>query len=216
LCSPLAGEPPAFDSILEYELALRLGMKHSRKLTRCIPLAKVDRPPLPLSKKDVAGGWVYRCSDPIIPSPRAEWVDFLNKRIDTHIIASILEPKQRKNLLTSSGPYKMRHTPIRVRLIDCVTWFVRGDRKGINKLAKRVIALGKYRHYGYGLITRWQYNETAFDNSIIAEHNGQNVLMKTVPVGNHLNGIKGYRKSYGGAFPPYWHPDNKREIAVPC
>lgn len=216
LCSPLAGEPPAFDAVLEYELALRLGMKHSRKLGRNIPLSDIERPPIPLSKRDIGDRWVYRCSDPILPPPRAEWTDHLNKRIDTHVVAMLLDDSQRKNLLTSSGPYKMRHAPIRVRAVDCVVWFVRGDRKEINKLVKRVLALGKYRHYGYGLVARWQYDEIDDDNSIVAMHNGQPVLMKTVPVGPHLSGVKGYRKSYGGAYPPYWHPDNAQEIAIPC
>ena len=53
------------------------------------------------------------------------------------------------------------------------------------------------------------------DYSIFAPRKGQHVLMKTLHVGEHLEGVKGYAKYFGAAAPPYWHPENYREIAVP-
>lgn len=216
LSTPLAFDPPAFDALLEWELARRMGMKHHNKLTRDIPLFQIKRVPIPLAQRTINEHDVYCCSDPILPPPRAEWSDHQAKRIETHKIALLLDSTQRRSLLIGSGPYKMRYVPVRVRLVDCVIWFFRGDKKEVNKLLKSVIGLGKHRNIGYGLIDRWEYEETPEDYSITVLCRGKPVLMKTIPTGPQLEGLTGYRKSFGGAFPPYWHPETYMEIAVPC
>lgn len=216
LSSPLAGEPPAFDAMLEWELANRLGLKHAKKLTRNVPLSQIERVPIPLSQRTLAGHDVYCCSNPILPEPFAEWSDRTSKRIDTDLIALMLSPEERKSLLVASGPYKMRYVPTRVRLIDRVVWFFRGDRAEVNKLLKSIVAIGKHRNIGYGVMERWEFEEMPADYSITALCQGKPVLMKTVPMGQHLEGVTGFTHSFGGAFPPYWHPETAMEIAVPC
>ena len=216
LCSPLAGEPPMLDAVMEWELAQRLGYKHHRKLVRDIPLSSIDRPPIPVARKDVPGGVVYQCSSPIIPDGVPEWVEHLNKRIDTDKAALMLTEKQRKSLLVASGPYKMRHAPQRIRLIDRVVWFVRGDRKEMNKLLKKVPSLGKLRHYGYGMVARWEYEEVEDNHALYAMNQGKQVVMRPLPlraVMEHKAG--GYKRSFGSCDPPYWHPDRYMDIAVP-
>jgi len=52
LSSPLAGEPPMFDSILGWELSRRLGYKHAFKLTRDIPLSEIKKPANTIGKKN--------------------------------------------------------------------------------------------------------------------------------------------------------------------
>lgn len=215
LLSPLCGDPPNLDALLEYELARRLGYKHSNKLTRNVPLSEIKKPPIPLAKRTVAGHDIYCCSNPIIPKPKAEWSDHQSKRFDTDMVALILHRSQRKKLLTSSGPYKSRFSPIRIRLIDRIVWFARGDRGEINKLLKKIVALGHCRNIGYGTIDRWEYEEVDANNSLYASYKGKKIVMKTIPVEAARN-YYGYRKSYGGAFPPYWHPETNQEIAIPC
>lgn len=216
LRSPLAGEPPALDAILEWELARRLGYKHHAKLTRNVPLSEIKRPPIPILRYNASGHDVYMCSNPILSTTLAEWTDYQNKRIDTDLIALLLDPAERKSLLVASGPYKMRHVPIRVRLIERVVWFVRGDQKEIHKLVKSVYYLGAHRNIGYGNIEKWEFEEIENDCSVYAMQHGKLVLMKTLPLGPHLSGVTGYRKGYGGAFPPYWHPETYMDIAIPC
>jgi len=216
LSSPLAGEPPQIDAMLGWELSRRLGYKHCRKLTRDTPLSDIENPPIPLAKRTVSGRDVYCCSNPILPDPKAEWVERLSKRIDTDEIALLLAPEHRKSLLIASGPYKMRYVPERIRLVDCVCWFVRGDRKEINKLLKSVYAIGKHRNIGYGLVEKWEYEEMESDYSITALRHGKPVLMKTIPYGDGCTNVTGYKRSFGAATMPYWHPENYMEIAVPC
>jgi hypothetical protein len=218
LSSPLAGEPPAFDAILEWELSRRLGMKYHLRATRDIPLSEIPRVPIPLAQRSVSGKDIYCCSDPIIPEPLApEWVERIARRIDTGLIALLLAPEERKSLLVASGPYKMLYKPVRVRLIDRICWFFRGDRKEVNKLLKSIFALGSHRGIGYGIVDWWEYEDMEEnDYSIFAPCRGKPVLMKTVPFGYSLQNVTGYKKSFGGALPPYWHPENYMEIAVPC
>lgn len=215
LLSPLCGDAPNIDSLLEYELSIRLGMKHSRKLTRNVSLSQIKRPPIPLAKRTINGHDVYCCSDPILGNVHAEWADKQSKRFDTDIAATILHATERKKLLTASGPYKCRYVPLRIRLVDRVCWFVRGDRKEMNKLLKKIIALGHLRNIGYGIVDKWEYEEQEQDHSVFSMLNGKRVLMKTIDV-EAAKGATGYRHSYGGAFPPYWHPETFREVAIPC
>jgi len=51
LASPLAGEPPMLDAILVWELAKRLGMKHSKKMGRWTPADEIKEVPIPLAKR---------------------------------------------------------------------------------------------------------------------------------------------------------------------
>jgi hypothetical protein len=193
-------------------------MKHHAKLTRDSPLSEIQRAPIPLARRTISGHDVYCCSDPIIPEPLApEWVERISKRIDTDLIASLLAPEERKSLSVTSGPYKMMYKPERVRLIDRVCWFFRGDRKEVKKLLKSVFSLGAYRKIGYGAIARWEFEDMGEnDYSIFARRGGEPVLMKTIPFGDELKDVTGYKRSFGGGLPPYWHPENYMEIAVPC
>jgi len=216
LSSPLAGEPPYFDAILEGEMAFRLGAKHQKKLTRDTSLSEITRVPIPLAKRTIADRDVYACSDPIIPTPSAEWADRTAKRLDTDLIALLLSPSERKSIGTTSGPYKQRYAPVRVRLIDRVCWFFRGDKHEVRRILKTVYSIGQYRKIGYGIVRSWEYEEMGYDCSIFANDGTDRVLMKTIPHSSETNDIRGYRLGYGGVCPPYWHPENYMEIAVPC
>jgi hypothetical protein len=217
LLSPLAGDPPALDAALAWELSHRLGSKHERKVLRDTPLEELPRVPIPVAQRTINGVDVYCCSNPILPAPLApDWVEHINKRIDTTQFALLLAPKERKNLLITSGPYKMLHRPQRVRLIDRVCWFARGNRREMSKLLKSVLAIGQHRGIGYGLVGYWDFEETEQDYSIFAPCHSKKILMKTVPAGEDLQEVCGFRSSFGGIAAPYWHPENYREIAIPC
>lgn len=217
MLSPLCGEPPKIDSLLEYELAMRLGLKHSRKLTRNTKLAEIERPGIPISRRTIDGCDFYCSSDPIIGNVLAEYTDNQSKRFDTDLCAQLLHSKSRKKLLVSSGPYKARFVKKRVRLIDKIYWFVRGDKKNIKKLLKNIKYLGHNRSYGYGQIYQWKFDEQQYDYSMVAEIDNNKILMKTLPIGwISKENIIGYRHSYSGAFPPYWHPETFMEVGIPC
>lgn len=216
MTSPLAGEPPKLDAALQWEVASRSGMLRGKKLTRNVRLSEIERVPIPVAKRTISGIDTFCVSDPIMPNPIAEWVDYSNKRIDTHEIALMLAPDQRKSLLIASGPYKMRHAPMRIRLVPSISYFIRCDRSEVNRLLKSIWFLGSRRGIGYGHIEKWEWQEQESDCSIFAERHGEPVLMRTIPFGTECQNVTGYKRGFGGAFPPYWHPETYREIAIPC
>jgi hypothetical protein len=216
LVSPLAGEPPFIDSLLEYELSLRMNCKYVRQMTRDRKLFDIENIPIPIAKKQFGTIEIYQSSDPIIGKTYAEWNEYQSKRFDSDLISIFLNEQYRKSLLVGSGPYKMRYASIRIRLIKNIAWFARCDRKETNKLLKGIKGIGKYRHYGFGLISKWTFKEIEENNSIFSNNKGQKILMKTIPAGEHLKGVKGYRFGFAGSHPPYWHPDNYMKVAIPC
>ncbi len=216
LASPLAGDPPQLDAVLAWELSRRLGSCHHLKLGRDTDIKNIPPVPLPLSKATLVGQDVFRCSSPILPDPLADWHDHAAKRFDTDMAAWTLRPSERKSLLIASGPYKMRFVPVRLRLVPRIGWFIRGDRKEVWKLLKGVQAIGSRRGHGYGLVSRWEFTEQPEDYSLLAPWKGQRVLMRPVPVGPHLDGVKGYRRTFAACTYPYWHPQNYQEVAAPC
>lgn len=215
LSSPLCGDAPRIDAIMEYEMAMKMGMKHARKLTRAVPLSEIERPPIPVARRTIAGFDMYCASDPILDVVHADYTERQSKRFDSDICAELLNEKNRKKMNTSSGPYKSRYVPLRVRNVERIAWFVRGDKGRMDQLLRRIHAIGSERSYGYGAVSKWDYEEVDFDASIFADDNGTRIVMRVMPA-QSAEGASGYKRSYGGAFPPYWHPDNFMEVAIPC
>lgn len=220
LASPLAGEPPMLDALLTQELARRLGLASALSAGRWSTLDDLKLPDgkgIPLTGRTLTGGnRVYSCSSPIM-APIAEWEEHMSRRFESSHMALAIAEKNRKSLLTASGPYKQRYAPVRVRLVERVAWFARGDRVELNILLKRVYALGANRACGYGAVWKWEFEEMPEDFSITAPHNGKKILMRPVPVDYAVeNGLYSYRKTLGACRPPYWHPENSTYIAEPC
>jgi hypothetical protein len=217
LLSPLAGDAPALDALLAWELHLRLGSKHAKKVGRWTPAEELEDAPIPLARRKIFGETVYCCSDPILPPLLApEWVDRQSKRFESSKMAKIIAPEHRKSIMTASGPYKSRFTPLRIRYVERVCWFACGDRAGMYKLLKSIRALGHLRNIGYGWVWKWDFEELHDDYSIFAPHKGKKVLMRTLPLGKGLENVCGYRKGYAAVRPPYWHPDRQMEAVIPC
>jgi CRISPR type IV-associated protein Csf3 len=215
LLSPLANNPPNLDSLLMREVALK-SHESAEKLTRDTRLKDIKAPFIPIERRGINGKYIFCCSNPIMPFPYADYNAHLTKRFETDRVARLLAPEHRTKILNSSGPYKMRNETARIRMIKRIAWFVRGDRDNIINITKRIPALGKYIRIGYGLVNEWEFEEMQEDYSLFAGDG--KVLMKTMPLGRHLDGVQkdSYRISYGGAYPPYWHPENYEKIAVPC
>jgi hypothetical protein len=217
LATPLCGEPPAIDGILAWELSMRLGYKHANKMGRWTPASEIKEVPIPLAKRTIDGRDIYCCSNPIMsPLLAPEWVDRTSKRFESGKMALLIAPEHRKSVMVASGPYKSRYVPERIRLIERVCWFVRGDRTEMRKLLKAVYSIGRHRKIGYGMVWQWTFDEVEDDYSIFAPHKGKQVLMKTLPMGAALQIACGFRHGFGGYKIPYWFPAYQCEIAKPC
>lgn len=213
LKSPLVGDPPYLDALLTYELAFKSNKFESQKFNRATPIEEFNRLPIPISQYDINGAKVNSCSDPIFII-QTEWHDKLSKRFETDKLSLLIDPVKRKNITPGSGHLRSRYNPLHAKLIDKVIWFARGNINECERLLKNIISLGYYRKIGYGLIGEWEF-EVVKDNNSIFSKSGGKILMKTVPIGDDLKYIEGYRISYGAYIPPYWHPGNFKEIAIP-
>jgi hypothetical protein len=217
LNSPLIESGLSLEAMMQWEMSCRLGTKHAKKMKRDTPLEEIEDVPIPVAKRTINGIDLFCCSSPVIGEIKNECVNRIAKRFDTSEVALMLEEHERKSILVASGPYKMRYAPARVITTDSVSWFVRGDRKEMNKILKKIYSIGKHRNIGYGTISSWEYTEMEDDYSITANVFGEKIIMRTLPMGYCVaNGLKGYRKGYGSVTTPYWHPANYMEIAIPC
>jgi hypothetical protein len=215
LKSPLVGDPPYLDALLTYELGFKMNSFSSRKFNKATPIEEFKRLPIPLTQYEINGVKVNNCSDPIFII-KTEWHDKLSKRFETDKLSLLIDPTKRKNIVPGSGHLRSRYNPLHAKLIDRVVWFARGDGKECERILKGIMSLGHFRKIGYGLIAKWRIEELQgkFD-CIITNFSGKKFLLKTVPFGDDLKYTEGYRKSYGSVIPPYWHPGNFQDIAVP-
>jgi hypothetical protein len=216
LASPLCGDAPALDSTLTWELSKRMGLKNHGTIGKWTPEAEIVQIPIPLDKRNIGGHEIYCCSNPILSALEApEWIDHCSRRFDSSKLALAIAPEHRKSVLVASGPYKSKFTPVQVKLVERVCWFVRGERKEIESLLKSVYSLGHRRNVGYGAIWQWTFDEIEEDYSIFAPQDDKQVLMKTIPHGDWLDNVCDYTVSYGSWHPPYWYPAFKTEVAIP-
>ena len=94
LGSPLAGEPPQLDSILEWELAQRLGLAH--KITRDSILEET-KIPVPLYKYYMSETVLFGVSSPIYAA-NLEYQEHYTKRFPSEKRLCYLENNQKSIL----------------------------------------------------------------------------------------------------------------------
>lgn len=218
LASPLAGEAPRLDGLLEYLLSLH----HPKgvpgyKIDRSRPAPPQGEIPIPLLRRDLGPWKVGCCSDPIYPADKVEYVEYINKRIAVEE-AGTLHPAARTVVSTRNSWTKSYRLPLKVRRIDRVCWFALSHRRDLFKLLNRECrSIGKKISVGYGRIAGWEVERIGHDWTWFADSDQGPVLMATLPVGGWLPaGLLGFRKDFGAASPPYWHPDRYTEIVKPC
>jgi len=212
LTSPLAGEAPYLDAVLEY--VDRFVKKQTEKYTRddSIPYPSGTFN-LPLGKRVIGGVHIYAVSDPIVPQV-VESVEYISTNMDTTLVTPFLE--QDVTISKQRGQFKARRNPVKVRDVQKIVWFANGNAERIEYLLSRVPSVGDLRKAGYGIVSRWEIKEFKYDNSFFSDDNGVKVLMRTIPYDAvYAERNVGWVDSYGGYGPPYWHPDRQGRIMKP-
>lgn len=228
LSSPLAGDPPQLDSLLEWSLApFEVGFQDKQK--RGVPHHHIDRSlpapeqgviRIPLYRKWLGGFLIAQCSDAIMPAAKADAVDHICKRIAVEH-SGLLADDERKVVSTTNSWTKSYRMPLRIRLIERVAWFAFGTRSSVRKALRDIHAIGKKVADGYGRVREWIVEDIAEDRTWFAKSNGGTVLMRTLP--RLIDGkawlpddLIGYKRHFGACCPPYWHQERFGEIVVPC
>jgi hypothetical protein len=213
LASPIGGDVPMLDSILEYEMAQRLGL--AGKIQRSEPAPPYGMITIPIARHWIGGLLIPCCSSPIV-EPAQESVERFAKRLSTEH-ADLLKPSERKMVPVGNGLFKSYRLPIRLRHTSQIVWFTTGTRRHVLKLLKSVVSLGKKRSYGYGIIKEWTAEKIDEDLSWFAPTDSGTILMRPLPACDDLPAdLIGFRKEFGAAQSPYWHPDRYIERVVPC
>ncbi len=214
LSSPLAGDPPYLDALLEFEMAQRHGK--ARVIQRSDPAPPVGEIHLPCLRGDFAGvGGIPRCSAPIMSAESVRH-EFYAKRISVEN-AGLLRDDQRLVVATGNSWTKSYRLPNKVSNVSRVVWFVGGSkRQSLRSLLRSVRSIGKDRSHGYGCVDRWEIDEVEHDWSWFAPSEHGTLLMRVLPWSGELEGVIGWKRWFGGFAPPYWHPERQLEVAVPC
>lgn len=213
LATPVVGEVPFLDAIIEFEMAQREGKAY--KIQRHTPPPPYGDVHIPVLRKRIGGYLVPCCSAPIY-SPMIESVEHFAKRIGTEH-ADLLAPEKRRIVAMGNSTFKSYRLPLQLRLCDRVVWFAEAHRRHILKLLKSVKSLGKKRSYGYGRVREWEAVNVDEDWSWFAEIEHGPVLMRPLPLCDELpEGLIGWRRDFGAVQPPMWHPARYIERVVPC
>lgn len=224
LSSPLAGDAPYLDAILEYQMALIEG--------RCMAITRADPAPvagsvhIPILRGSIGGvDNIPRCSAPILSPENVRHEHFAKRIAVEH--ANCLSDNQRLVVATGNSWTKAYRLPLKISNVAKLVWFVGGNdserngkrssRKMLLSLLRRVHSVGKKRSQGYGRVAKWTAEETTDDNSWFAKTDHGTMLMRALPLCDDLpSDLIGFKRDFGGCIPPLWHPDRYMEIVTPC
>lgn len=212
MASPIAGDVPMLDGLLEFEMSQRVGK--ARPIQRWEPAPEYGEIHLPLLRIRIGGLLVPCCSSPIL-SPIREAVEHFAKRFAAEH-AEMMAPDKRRIIATGNSSLKSYRLPLRTRACDRIVWFVKGHRRPIKSLLRGVVSIGKKRSFGYGRVQRWELEWIDQDWSWFALSEQGTVLMRPLPLCDELpRDLIGYRDDFGACQSPYWHPDRFTERVVP-
>lgn len=213
--SPIAGDVPMLDAVLEFEMAQRQGL--ATQLRRDQPAPQLDGVHIPIAKRMIGGWNVPCCSGPIYRA-RGERVERFAKRLAVEH-ADALADSQRLVVATGNSTLKSYRLPLRIVNCERVVYICRGHRRPVLQLLKSVSSIGHKRSIGYGRVEKWSaeyVDERSPAWWYVATKVGA-VLMRPLPWCDELpKDLVGFRRDFGSCVAPYWHPERYTEIVRPC
>lgn len=218
LATRLAGDPPRLDGLLEALMSLRLSsIEASRqrvwdrhRITRTGPAPPQGQVPIPLRRAWLGDWLVACCSDPIMPVPLAQTVEYVTKRLAVECAPLLREP-ERKVVSTTNSWTKSYRLPLRVGAVPCVHWLCVGDRRELIRLLRKgAPSIGKKVSDGYGRVREWVVEHADADFSWFAEHPDGTVLMRAASADRRqrvaAGGLVGVPAALRGLPPPVLAP----------
>lgn len=217
--------------VLDRWLLLRGGWK---RLTKLDPAPSIhrefDSPRFPIGYTEVAGHIIPHASSPIVSHVHSDRHHYYHRRFPVDDSVRLCDPEEKSIITTTMGVNKSYRLPLRVRLVEKVSWIVNGSRRELAKLLKGVTSIGRKRSHGWGMVSA---NATSDPVRVLswdvrpdpplhgcwwyAPHPDGPVLMRPMRCGDHVpNGIIGAKRDYAACSPPYWHPDRFTEVITPC
>jgi hypothetical protein len=213
LASPVVGDLPFLDAILEGEMARRDGS--ATRLRRDQPCPPYGQIHIPMLRRTIGGLAVPCCSAPIARADRVT-VEHFAKRLATEH-AGLLAPKKRLVVATGNATFKSYRLPLQVQVIHRIVWFAIARRRPVKQLLRSVRSVGRKRSMGYGRVAEWVCERIDNEWSWFVRTEAGPVLMRPLPFCADLpGGLLGAREDFGAVQSPMWHPDRFVERVVPC
>lgn len=122
-----------------------------------------------------------------------------------------LSPDISKAVSESTGRYQRRIVPVIAHPATTLSWRAVGDPELINDLLTDLPSIGKHRHVGEGLVSRWEITATPDIPHWVAGHEHEpGILGRTTPprclLQNHTTGATPLATA--SVRPPYLNPRN--------
>lgn len=217
LASPLAGEAPMLDAILEcYAFTHNIDGCEALSSGYCGQLHKHDPVTydmldcVPIDKHTFGDGNTCYCvSSPIVDAVY-ETTDHFSTRMDYAALKDRVKKPDIVKLRQVTGPYTPSYEPHRSRTVRAVAWYARGDAARLREWLNHIESIGSLRASGYGIVDMWTV-AAAPDYWLVAD----GVLMRPIPA-TEMPDVKGARPYFGAIKPPYWHPQRQMEVLRPC
>jgi CRISPR type IV-associated protein Csf3 len=159
---------------------------------------------LPLARCEEHGPyWYYAASFAQWPTALAEGSDHWNKRFDAGLSDMVDFGKRKARVDVASGPYKAYHMPVFYRHALEISWYVLGERRGVERLLSCCTHIGKKMAQGWGSVLAWNVAPHHADWSVRGE-NGK--VMRAIPDASGI--LTGFR-------PSYWLAKNQTVCLLP-
>lgn len=182
------------------DLLLNDGIKTGELIEADLPLKRVEHPK----------GWYYACSFAQYEK-QGEYIAHWHKRFDAALAEQHIGfGKRRGNVTVKSGRYKNYRMPVVVILADRLEWYCVGDIDGIRDLLNGVLAIGKKRSQGYGMVEEWIVEEWPEDWSEVGPDGKLMRAVHELP-----ENVSGARMMMWGVRPPYWFRENQKVMCLP-
>lgn len=160
---------------------------------------------LPLARRGEEDTWYYAASFAVW-GPHADYDSFWVKQFD-HKTADLIDFNGRRGkVVIEKGRYKSYHMPTFLRHALWVSWYVVGDKAGIEALLAPMLHVGKKTAQGNGRLNGWAVEAWPEDWSVYGP-NGR--LMRAVPAADDPAAV------LYGVRPSYWLPENQMPCRLP-
>lgn len=211
LCSPLAGDAPQLDGLLELVMC---GLVGRRGIDRAGPAPPLGQIPIPILRRRLGEWTVAACTSAVLPDVLCQTERF-TRILDFREPLLLGAPRR----VSASGTWtKGYRLPLLVRRVRLARWLCLGEPREMRRKLGEVTSIGRKISQGYGRVAQWSVDPWQGPDATwyAAGESGQ-VLMRALPIGDWLPAnLQGARRTYGACCPPYWHPDRYTEIVAPC
>lgn len=223
LCSPLAGDAPMLDAILE-RYAFIHNINNCESLSKGAQLNTHDTlkyymiESVPLAVHTFKNGKRCYCvSFPIVDYKKDETEHF-STRMDFNTLKNIVSEKDINKLRQNTGAYAPTFEPFRVRAASQIKWYANGTKSYLSKWLNSIKYIGSRTSSGFGRVSQWSVEACDHDFWMMASCKDKKpVLMRSIPKDEmNIDEIDGAMLYFGALVPPYWHPQRQMEILKPC